>query len=201
MRRRAILGYCAAVSGALVLTIFAGWWQVEGPGAPLSSRTRPLTLTAMDFNLTDHEGRAVGPDTLVGRPTMMLFGFTFCPDICPTTLIDISGWLDAMEEDAERLNVIFITVDPERDTVDALAEYVGHFDPAIRGWTGSIDQITRAAEDLGVVYEKVPTSAGDYTMKHTASVILFDAEGRFAGTIDYHEPRETALPKIRLAME
>lgn len=201
MRRRAVLGYGAAGLGALGLTLFAGWWRVDGPGAPEPAGQQPLPLTEMDFSLTDHEGRPVGPETLTGRASLVFFGFTWCPDVCPTTLSDISGWLDAMGPDAGRLNVVFISVDPERDTVDAMAEYVGYFHPAIRGWTGDPAQIARAAEGFRAAYEKVPTDNGDYTMNHTASVFLFDADGRFVSTIDYHEPREFAVPKIRRALK
>ncbi|SES39732.1 protein SCO1/2 [Tranquillimonas rosea] len=200
MQSRSVLGYGAAALGALALTLFVGWWQVDGPGAPVPDDGRPLPLTVMEFELTDHEGRSVEPDTLVGSPSMVFFGFTYCPDVCPTTLADISGWLDALEGDAEQLNVVFITVDPERDNVDAMAEYVGYFHPAIRGWTGPEQQIALAVEGFRATYEKVPTESGDYTMNHTASVFLFDAQGRFVTTIDYHEPREFALPKIRRAM-
>lgn len=201
MQRRWIVNYGATVLGALGLTLFIGWWQVDGPGASQSAGLRPLPISAMDFRLTDHEGNNVGPETLVGRATMVFFGFTFCPDVCPTTLSDISGWLDAMGEDAERLNVVFITVDPDRDTVDAMAEYLGYFHPAIRGWTGPGEQIARAADAFRAAYERVPAESVDYTMNHSASVFLFDAEGRFVSTIDYHEPREFAVPKIRRALE
>ena len=187
--------------GAAGLTLFVGWWRVDGPGAPEAAGQLPLPLTAMNFRLTDHEGKEVGPETLVGRPTMVFFGFTFCPDVCPTTLSDISGWLDALGEDAGQMNVVFITVDPERDTVETMAEYVGYFHPAIRGWTGAQDQIARAAEGFRASYERVPTDGGDYTMNHTASVFLFDAAGGLVSTIDYHEPREFAVPKIRRALE
>ncbi|KIC31467.1 SCO family protein [Leisingera sp. ANG-S5] len=201
MRRRSALGYGAAAFGAIGLTLLLGWWRVDGPGAPEPMDQRPLPLTAMDFRLTDHKGQPVGPDTLVGRPSMIFFGFTYCPDVCPTTLSDISSWLDMMGEDAERLNTIFITVDPERDTVDAMAEYVGYFHSAIRGWTGPEAQIKRAIEGLRATYEKVTGEDGRYTMNHTAKVFLFDAEGRFVSTIDYHEPKEFAVPKIRRAMK
>ena len=200
MQSRSVLGYGAAVLGVLGLALFVGWWQVDGPGAPVPDDGRPLPLTAMEFDLTDHEGRPVGPDTLVGSPSMVFFGFTYCPDVCPTTLADISGWLDALGGDAEQLNVVFITVDPERDNVDAMAEYVGYFHPAIRGWTGPEEQIALAVEGFRATYEKVPIESGDYTMNHTASVFLFDAGGRFVTTIDYHEPREFAVPKLRRAM-
>ncbi len=197
MRRRHLLGYGIAGIAALGLTLFVGWWQVAGPGAATPVGQRPLSLSAMAFRLTDHTGSPVGPEMLIGRASMVFFGFTFCPDVCPTTLSEISGWLDVLGEDAEGLNVVFLSVDPERDTVEVLAGYVGLFHPMIRGWTGSTDQIARAAEQLRVTYEKVPTESGDYTMNHTSSVFLFDTAGQFVSTIDYHEPREFAVPKIR----
>lgn len=201
MQRRRILQYGAAGAGALGVTLLLGWWRVDGPGAGTSAGARPLPLSEMEFDLTDHEGGDVGPDTLLGRPTLVFFGFTFCPDVCPTTLSDISGWLDELGDDAERLNVVFITVDPERDTIDAIAEYVGYFHPAIRGWTGEEREIARAVEGFRATYERVPTDRGDYTMNHTASVFLFDAGGAFVSTIDYHEPRDVAVPKIRRAVQ
>ncbi|WP_419523757.1 SCO family protein [Lentibacter algarum] len=201
MRRRTIAGYGAVGAGAIALTLFVGWWRVDGPGAPEPIGQRPMALTEMDFRLTDHEGNEVGPETLIGRPTMAFFGFTYCPDVCPTTLSDISGWLDDLGDEAKQLNVVFITVDPERDTVEAIAEYVSYFHPAIRGWTGPEGQIARIADGFRAAYERVPTEGGDYTMNHTASVFLFGAAGPFVTMIDYHEPREFAVPKIRRALE
>ena len=201
MRRRTILGYGAAGAGALVIALFVGWWQVDGPGAPEPKGQLPLALSAMDFSLTDHDGNEVGPETLIGRPAMVFFGFTYCPDVCPTTLSDISGWLDDLGDEANEMSVVFITVDPERDTVDAMSEYVGYFHPAIRGWTGEDEEIAKAVRGFRASYERVPTEGGGYTMNHTASVFLFDAAGRFVTMIDYHEPREFAVPKIRRALE
>ena len=201
MRRRTILGYGAAGAGALVFALFVGWWQVDGPGAPEPVGQRPLALSAMDFSLTDHEGNEVGPETLIGRPAMVFFGFTYCPDVCPTTLSDISGCLDDLGDEADEMNVVFITVDPERDSIDAMSEYVGYFHPAIRGWTGKDEEIAKAVRGFRASYERVPTEGGGYTMNHTASVFLFDAAGRFVTMIDYHEPREFAVPKIRRALE
>ncbi|MAZ15273.1 MAG: electron transport protein SCO1/SenC [Ahrensia sp.] len=201
MWRRKILGFGAAGAGVLVFALFIGWWQVDGPGSPEPAGQMPIALSAMDFSLTDHEGKEVGPGTLVGRPSMVFFGFTYCPDVCPTTLSDISGWLDDLGEEAEVMNVVFITVDPERDTVEAMAEYVGHFHSAIRGWTGEDEEIEAAARSFRASYEQVPTEGGNYTMNHTASVFLFDAVGRFVTTIDYHEPREFAVPKIKRALK
>ena len=201
MQRRKLFSYGTVGLAAICGTLFAGWWQVDGPGAPEIVNERPLPLTEMAFQLTDHEGNVVGPETLIGGASLVFFGFTHCPDVCPTTLSDISGWLDAMGEDAKRVNVVFITVDPDRDTVEALAEYVGYFHPAVRGWTGEDEDIADAADGFRATYAKVSTDDGDYTMNHTASVFLFDAGGRFVGTIDYHEAREFAVPKIRPAMQ
>lgn len=197
MQRRHLLTYFCAASGALALALFAGWWQVDGPGASEPVTKRPLPLTEMEFQMTDQAGKAVGPETLLGNASMVFFGFTYCPDVCPTTLSDISGWLDDLGEDVAELNVVFITIDPERDTVAAMAEYVSYFHPAIQGWSGSQDQTMRSAEGFRASYEKVTTDGDDYTMNHTASVFVFDAEGQFASTIDYHESRELAVPKIR----
>jgi len=197
VRRLAILA--AAAAGALAFALALGWWQVDGPGAGTAGDPRPIAVSEMDFALTDHEGNDVGPESLLGQPSLVFFGFTYCPDVCPTTLADISGWLDAMGADAERLNTIFISVDPERDTVAAMAEYVGYFHEAIRGWTGPLPETEKAVAGFRATFEKIPTEDG-YTMNHTASVFLFDAEGRFVTTIDYHERREFAVPKIRRAM-
>jgi len=201
MQRRRLLGLSTAGVALAGGTLFAGWWQVDGPGATEVIGQRPLPLSQMEFELTNHKGDAVGPETLIGRPSMVFFGFTYCPDVCPTTLSDISGWLDDMGEEAADMNVVFITVDPERDTVAAMADYVSYFHPAVRGWTGTEDEIKRAAEGFRATYTKVPTDDGDYTMNHTASVFLFAASGRFVTMIDYHEPREFAVPKIRRALQ
>ncbi len=110
----------------------------------------------MDWRLTDHRGRPVTPDDWHGQPVMAFFGFTWCPDVCPTTLMDISDWLDGLGSEADPLVVALITVDPARDTPDVLADYVANFDSQIIGLTGSADEISRAASDFRVIFEKVP---------------------------------------------
>ncbi|WP_299832029.1 SCO family protein [uncultured Roseobacter sp.] len=196
MNRRTLLTYGVAAISVVAFTLFIGWWRVDGPGAPEPVAQRPLPLTQMDFQMTDQGGATVGPASLLGNPSMVFFGFTYCPDVCPTTLSDISVWLDDLGDDVLDTNVVFITVDPERDTVPAMAEYVSYFHPAIQGWSGTLQETERAAAGFRASYEKVATE-GDYTMNHTASVFLFDADGQFVSTIDYHEPREFAVPKIR----
>ena len=188
-------GLLAAVAAVLLL----GWWQVDGPGTP-ESKTResnlPLPIGQMDFRLTNHKGNQVQPTDWIGKPILVFFGFTFCPDICPTTLADITGWLNALGQDTKRINVAFITVDPERDTPQAMAAYVKNFHPAIIGYTGSSQDIAHASAGFKVKYEKI-VSGQTYMMDHTAGVFVYDAEGRFVSIIDFHEPRENAIPKIR----
>lgn len=197
MRRRTLLIYSAAIAGVLAVTLFIGWWRVDGPGAPEAIAQRPLPLTQMEFQMTEQGGATVGPASLLGNPSMVFFGFTYCPDVCPTTLSDISGWLDDLGDDVADMNVVFITVDPERDTVAVMADYVSYFHPTIQGWSGTLEETAKAAAGFRASYDKVTTAGDDYTMNHTASVFLFDVEGEFAGTVDYHEPREFAVPKIR----
>lgn len=200
MNRR--FGYLGLGALALVGTFALGWYQVDGPGsAQPVAEARPFPLEAMDFALTDQDGAVVGPETLAGRPSLVFFGFTYCPDICPTTLSEISGWLDALGAEVAPLNVVFITVDPERDDVAAMADYLSFFHPAIRGWTGTPEQIAAAAEAFRVTFEQVPTEDGNYTMNHTTGVFLFDAAGRHRSVIDPHEPQEFAIPKIRRILD
>ncbi len=199
--RRAFLRYSSAALGLLGLTLLVGWWQVDGPGTRRSEGNPTPLLSAMDFRLNNHKGETVGPDTLIGRASMVFFGFTHCPDICPTTLSEISSWLDALGNEVNKLNVVFITVDRIRDTTKAMAEYVSFFHPAIRGWTGSEEQIANAAGGFRVRYKKLLTEGEDYTMNHTANIFLFDLNGRLVSSIDYHEVTVTAVPKIRRALE
>lgn len=199
-------------TGLIILVVVAGmasaigigWWQVDGPGAdqPMNKTKAVISpIKNMSFSLIDHEGAPVGPKRLLGRPSMVFFGYTFCPDVCPTTLADISEWLEDLGPDAKGMNVVFISVDPERDTPEAMAEYVAAFHPKIRGWTGSSEDVARAASDFRVTYKKVPIDDGEYSMDHTASVILFDATGQFRSAIDFHEARAIAVPKIRRVLD
>lgn len=150
------------------------------------------------FSLVDQRGRPVTEKDVLGKPALIFFGFTFCPEVCPTTLADISNWMNAIGPQADRLRVFFVTVDPERDTPDVMANYISPFDRRIVGLTGTPDQIAAIAQPLGVYYARVKTDDGNYTMDHTSSIFLIDGEGRFRGTIAYQENRETALAKINM---
>ncbi|CAM8655684.1 Copper chaperone SCO1/SenC [Paracoccaceae bacterium] len=193
--RRAVALGLGGTAAALAFTLGLGWWQSRGRAQPPAALL-PHPIGEMGFALTNHRGEPVRPADWIGRPTMAFFGFTWCPDVCPTTLSDISGWLEELGPDADRLNTVFITVDPERDTQQVLADYLANFDPRITGLTGPLAEVERAVAGFRARFEKVPRD-GDYTMNHTAGVFLFRADGRFASIIDYHEDRRFALPKIR----
>jgi protein SCO1/2 len=135
-----------------------------------------------------------------GKPMAVFFGFTYCPDVCPTTLTDMTRMMEALGPDAERIQWLFVSVDTERDTPEAMARYLEAFDPRIVGLSGTEAQIAEAARNFRVYYRRVPLDGGSYTMDHSASVFLLDAAGRFAGTIDYKESDRVAEEKLRLLL-
>lgn len=149
------------------------------------------------FDLVDQFGKPVDEAVFTGQPSLLFFGFTHCPEVCPTTLAEISGWLEAVGEEGSDLKAYFVTVDPERDTPAILGDYVSWVSDRITGITGEPAEVAKLADAWGVFYEKVPLKGGDYTMDHTASVFLLDRDGAFQGTIAYREDSATALGKIR----
>ena len=199
MRRRRLLLAGASGVGALIMTLGLGWWWSRGD-VQSGSSLMPLPIGEMSFTLTDHRGATVKPSDWIGRPAIIFFGFTWCPDVCPTTLGDITLWLEELGHDADRLNTFLISVDPERDTPEVLAAYLSNFDPRITGLTGPLGEIERAAKGFCATFEKIPRGDG-YTMNHTAGVLLFHDDGRFGGIVDYHEERRFALPKIRRVLK
>lgn len=148
------------------------------------------------FSLTDQNGRRVTDKDLLGKPFALFFGFTNCPDICPTTLLELSNRFADLGPLADNLRIVFVTVDPEQDTPDLLKTYISSFDPRTIALTGTPPEIATIARAYRAIYEKVPTKAG-YTMNHTATVYLMGADGRFRGTIAYQEPAATQLEKLR----
>lgn len=192
-----IIRYAAfAAIGALALVwaaIGLGWLQRADAPAVSPASGAPVVAA---FELADHEGQAVGQADLLGRPAVVFFGFTYCPDVCPTTLTSLSALLGKMGADAEGLGIFFVTVDPERDTAKALKAYLSSFDPRIRGLTGTKEQIAALAKPLGVFFARSDIDGGGYTMDHTASVFLLDAQGRLISTIAYGEDEATALAKL-----
>ena len=149
------------------------------------------------FHLEDQNGTPVSDDDLKGRPTLVFFGFTHCPDICPTTLFEISQLLQTLGPDANRTGALFITVDPERDTPSVLKDYLSNFDPHLRGLTGDQASINAAIKAYRVYAKKVPLDNGDYTMDHTAVVYLMDKDGHFVAPFNTKRSPEAEVAELR----
>ena len=148
------------------------------------------------FTLTTHEGKRLSSEALKGKPFAIFFGFTYCPDICPGTLLEVTQSIAALGKDADKMRFLFVTVDPERDTPEQLALYLSNFDARIIGLTGTPEEIASVAKAYRIIYEKVP-GKDDYTMNHTALVYLMDAKGELGGVIAYGLPAEMRLKKLR----
>ena len=192
---------------AMIAVLGLGWLAVGlglvdvGGRAPIAERMRIGSPVVAPFTLIDQDGRTVTEAALSGRPAVLFFGFTYCPEICPTTMVTLSGLLGKMGPQADKLGVYFVSVDPERDTVGTLKDYMAAFDPRIRALTGPAEQIAAIAKPLAIVYRKVAIEgSATYTMDHDATVYLINAKGEFAGSIAYGEDAATALAKLeRLA--
>ena len=152
------------------------------------------------FTLVDQNGKIVTDQTLKGKPTAMFFGFTYCPEVCPTTLTALTADLKALGPDADKINVVYVTIDPERDTSKQMHEYLSMFDPRIRGLTGTTAQIAKIAKEYKVFYQKVPLKGGGYTMDHSATIYLMDKNGQFSSALSYQVPQAVALENMRLLL-
>src|SRR5947209_1258898 len=166
-------------------------------GLSFSGRALAPAAIGGPFRLIDQNGRAVTDRDLKGKPFLVFFGFTHCPDVCPTTLFDVSEVLRSLGPDADRTGALFITVDPERDTAAALKDYLGSFDPHLRGLTGDSDALAAVAKEYRVYYKKVPLDGGDYTMDHTAIVYLMDKDGHFVSPFSLKRKPDVAAAELR----
>jgi len=180
----------------LLVVLAIGAWQWQKGGSPIAA-----IAIGGPFELTDQHGATVTEASLKGHPSAMFFGYTFCPDVCPTTLSDLSLLLQKLGPDGDRLKAYFVTVDPERDTREHMADYLQAFDPRLIGLTGSRQAIDGMLKAYRVYSKKIPGDGDDYTMDHTAAVYLLDSDGRLTGTLDYQEPEATALAKLRRLVE
>ncbi len=149
------------------------------------------------FRLIDQNGRTVTDQDFRGKPFLVFFGFTHCPDVCPTTLFDVSEVMKSLGPDADRVGVAFITVDPARDTAASLKEYLSSFDPHVKGLTGDAAALAAVAKEYRVYYRKVPLDGGDYTMDHTAIVYLMDKNGHFVSPFSLKRKPEASAAELR----
>jgi protein SCO1/2 len=165
--------------------------QLAGPGAPQAA------AIGGPFRLIDQDGRTMTEQDLKGSPSLVFFGFTHCPDVCPTTLFDISEVMRALGPDADRARALFITVDPERDTQSVLKDYMSSFDPHVSGLTGDLPAITAVAREYRAYFKKVALDGGGYTMDHTAITYLMDKEGRFVSPFNLRRTPEASAADLR----
>lgn len=183
-----------ALWGLLGLNVALIVWVV-GIAPRLEDNAR-LILGQGDYQLQTTDGVTFTQASLTGGPTAVFFGFTHCPDVCPTTLGDISAWQEDIGG-SDVLNVYFVTVDPERDTVDILTDCVGWV-LGVAGVSGARPEVDKLLQSFKVFAQKVPTDGDDYTMDHSASVLLFDGDGQFFETIRYQEDHDVAVAKIKM---
>ena len=166
----------SAFGASLVIGLLLMFWLLGG----VRGVATPVAIGG-PFQLTDQSGATITEKNLQGRPSLIFFGYTHCPDVCPTSLFEISEVLRAMGRDADRVNAYFISVDPERDTVQTMKDYLLSFDPHLMGLTGDPQAVAKVASEYRVYAKKVPLKDGDYTMDHTALVYLMDRDGKFVG--------------------
>ena len=194
-RRRRFRVFGAELGPCLLL---AAWLGVLPSAAALAQSDGKVGPT---FELIDQSGKPYSSAALAGRPYAIFFGFTHCPDVCPTTLMTLSNTLQRLGADADRLRILFVSVDPERDTPEHLRQYLAAFDARIIGLTGSEAQIASAVKDWKVFHNKIPEDDGSYTIVHSAYVYLMDRANRIVDTLGFQDSEEEQAAKLRSLME
>lgn len=150
-----------------------------------------------DFELFDQNNKKIKKFNLLGSPTVLFFGFTYCPDVCPTTLQSLSVLIDKLGKDKNKIKFYFVSIDPERDTPAVLKDYLSSFNPKINALTGKQKDLDVLIKSFYIYAKKVPLDNNNYTMDHTASLILIDKNTSFVGTITYEEKNKVALEKLQ----
>jgi protein SCO1 len=186
----------------MTLAVLAGFSGMVLCIALLASSTGPGKDSAPaaiggPFALVGDTGSSVTESVLAGKPYTIYFGYTYCPEVCPTTLLDLSRWIKKLGTDADKLNYVFVTIDPERDTPQLMHSYLSSFDKRIRGLTGTPEQIAKIAREYRVYYKKIPTKDGSYVMDHSSIIYLMGPDGKFTSMIAYQENDASAVAKLR----
>ena len=158
----------------------------------------PVARVGAPFQLTDHNGLPITERVMAGQPTAIFFGFTHCPEVCPTTLQNLSAWSQQLGEKSDQLKILFVTVDPRRDTPQVLKAYINKFSKNITAITGNPNEVAQLVKAWHVYTKRIPLNSGDYTMDHTASIFLIRRDGTLQGTISYQDDTPTALKKLQL---
>ncbi|MGU3386884.1 SCO family protein [Methylobacterium sp. D53M] len=189
MRRALVplLAFCLGLIGLTGAAVFAFLPDKAPVGVP---------SVGGPFTLVNQDGRTVTERDFAGATHLVFFGFTHCPDVCPTTLQQISDVLAALGSKGKTMRVAFVTVDPERDDPASLKTYLSSFDPRITGLTGTPEQVTATEKAYRAYARKVPAKEGDYTMEHTALVYIMDAQNRFLGALDLTRPADEVAAQL-----
>src|SRR5450755_1086607 len=182
----------ASFAASLVIGLLVTVWGLGG----VRGVTAPAAIGG-PFQLTDQSGATITEKSLQGRPTLIFFGFTHCPDVCPTSLFAMSEVLRAMGKDADRVNAYFVSVDPARDSGAAMKEYLSSFDLHLKGLSGTPDEVAKVIADYRVYARKVPLKDGDYTMDHTALIYLMDRDGKFVAPFNIKRTPEEAAADLK----
>ena len=197
LRRRHVI-ILGAVFAAALLAAFVAL-------SPMFERPRVVVSGVADvggpFTLTAHTGERISDQAFRGKFMLVAFGFTHCPDVCPAELQVMTAALDEMGPAGERVQPLFITIDPERDTADHLAEYMAYFHPRFIGLTGTPDEIASVAKAYHVWYQKVDGDSPDYVMDHTAIMYLMDPDGAFVQHFSFGTSADTLSEALLAAVK
>lgn len=187
------------VSAALALSLAA---CDKGPDKLQFQNTDLTGLSyAEKLSLTDHTGKPVTLDTYKGKVLAIFFGFTQCPEVCPTTLANMANVMQQLGPQADQVQVLFVTLDPERDTQELLQQYVPGFDPRFVGLRGTPEQVAAAAKEFKVIYNKVPGKTADsYTIEHTAATFVFDKNGKIRLYVRDKQDPATIVHDLKLLL-
>ncbi len=190
----------SVMSALVVVLLYLSSSYAVVEAADSEPSTPAATEIRAKFSLVDHQGRAVTENTYRGKWLLVFFGYTSCPDICPLTLYDIALAMKALDEDGDRVQPIFVSVDPERDTVDVLAKYIPSFGPSIVGLTGEPEQVKQTAQSFRVYYEKVaiPGNPEAYTMDHQSYIYLIRPDGEFETVFPHGMSVDRMVTALRL---
>ncbi|MDE2380339.1 SCO family protein [Bradyrhizobium sp.] len=181
-----------AFAASLVVGLLLMFWVMGG----VRNVAQPAAIGG-PFQLTDQYGKTVTEKSLKGKPTLIFFGYTHCPDVCPTSLFEISEVMRAMGKDADRVNAYFVSVDPERDTPAVMKDYLSSFDPHLVGLSGDPAEVAKVLTAYRVYAKKIPGKDGDYTMDHTALIYLMDRDGRFVSPFNLKRSPEEVATELK----
>lgn len=187
-------GIATRAAPVLLAIALAGCSNGDAAGNAQARQAQPF---GGPFTMIDQNRQNVSDRTLAGKPFVIFFGFTRCPEVCPTTLSRLAQLRRELGADADRFTTVFVSVDPEHDRPADLKSFLAMFDLPVLGLTGTAAQTAAIVKAYGVYYERVPLPGGDYTIDHSAGVYLMDRRGQFVTTLDLHEPDRTALAKLR----